>query len=562
MVVRKRIQGDDQGALRLFLALTAALFLFSGAGTGQAQEPDPTQTPSLEGSQTPVSVEEAEITETATPVETEASATLFPSEEAKLNIATTRVLIKISPNARLSNVMLRMKEYGRVIENTALGKLGVFILEVPENQLEEKISELRNLPGVGLVEPDYPVQALDTFPNDPNFLSQYALTAIHAPQGWDISTGSSSVTIAILDSGVDLNHLDLVGKISQGYDFVNGDNVPFDDYGHGTHVTGIAAALGNNGVGIAGVSWGARILPVKVLDSSGNGTFSNVAAGIIWATDQGAQVINMSLGGSGVSQILQDAVNYADGQGVLMIASSGNTNSNSVLFPAGFSQVMAVAATDASNQRASFSNYGTGIEIAAPGVNIISLWPGGTNTLSGTSMAAPHVSGLAAILFGYESNPASIRNYLKASALDIPPAGFDIYTGAGLIQMDAALALLAYNSKPNPGGEPAIPPVFISTPLWTLTPLATLTPASVTLTFTPQITVSVPPQPTDTPQKPNESTSTPELEAQGQKPAPDFGSPYFCVGILLILLGILLLLYHRNSRSRRRHSLEWYKLGV
>ena len=148
-----------------------------------------------------------------------------------------------------------------------------------------------------MVEPDYPVQALDTFPNDPSFASQYALTAIHAPQGWDISTGSSSVTIAILDSGVDLNHLDLAGKILQGYDFVNNDNVPFDDYGHGTHVAGIAAALGNNGLGIAGVSWGARILPVKILDASGNGSYSNVATGIIWATDQGAQIINMSLGG-------------------------------------------------------------------------------------------------------------------------------------------------------------------------------------------------------------------------------------------------------------------------
>ncbi len=550
MIAYKR-KSEKVHIRHLFFVLAIVLLLFSQVGNSQAQEPDPTQTLSLEASQTPVSVEATNITETATSVEAETTATPTP-EVSKLNIPVARVLIKISRNARLSNVMFRMKEYGRTIGNAELEKLGVFILEVPENQVEAKISELRNLSGVELVEPDYPVQALDTFPNDPSFPSQYALIAIHAPQGWDISTGSSSATIAILDSGVDINHLDLAGKIIQGYDFVNNDNVPFDDYGHGTHVTGIAAALGNNGLGIAGVSWGARILPVKVLDASGNGTFSNVAAGIIWATDQGAQIINMSLGGSGFSQILQDAVNYADSRGVLMIASSGNTNSNFVLYPARFSQVMAVAATDASNQRASFSNYGTQVEIAAPGVSIISLWPGGYNTLSGTSMAAPYVSGLAAILFGYESNATTIRNYLRTSALDIPPAGFDIYTGAGLIQMDAALALVASASEPNPGGQPTLPPIFISTPLWTLTPLATLTPVPATSISTPQITFSVSPQLTEIPQKTKDYISTPELEAQGHKPAPDFGSPYFCVGILLILFGILILWLYRNKRSNMR----------
>ncbi len=550
MITRKRFPGNTRGIFRILLILMVTPFLLSRVGISQAQESGPTQTLSPEANQTPVSVEETGMTETATPVETEASITSIPSEAAKLNTATTRVLIKISPNARLANVMFRMEEYGRVIENTELEKLGVFILEVPESQMEEKILELRNLSGVGLVEPDYPVQALDTFPNDPSFPSQYALTLIHAPQGWDISTGSSSVTIAILDSGVDLNHLDLAGKIVQGYDFVNSDNVPFDDYGHGTHVTGIAAALGNNGLGIAGVSWGARVLPVKVLDASGNGTFSNVATGIIWATDRGAQIINMSLGGSGFSQILQDAVTYADSHGVLMVAASGNTNSNFVLYPAHFSQVMAVAATDASNQRASFSNYGAQVEIAAPGVNIVSLWPGGYNTLSGTSMSAPYVSGLAAILFGYSNNADQIRNDIKNSALDIPPAGFDPYTGAGLIQMDAALALVAHHANPTPGEPTVFSPVFISTPLSTLTPLATLTPVPATSTLTPQITFSASPQLTDTPQK--VEAATPELEAQAQKSVPNFGSPYFCTGSLLILLGILILLYYRNSRSRRR----------
>ena len=144
MIVRKRIRGNAQGALRLFLILTVALLLFSGAGISQAQEPDPTQTPSPEASQTPVSVEETEITETASPVETETDVPSISSKDEDLNVPTARILIKISHNAHLTNVMSRMEEYGRVIENKELGKLGVFILEVPENQVEEKISELRN----------------------------------------------------------------------------------------------------------------------------------------------------------------------------------------------------------------------------------------------------------------------------------------------------------------------------------------------------------------------------------------------------------------------------------
>ena len=121
----------------------------------------------------------------------------------------------------------------------------------------------------------------DTIPSDPNWSLQYGLVNIRAPQGWDYSTGSAAVTIAIIDSGVDLSHADLAAKIVPGYDFVNGDSIPQDDNGHGTHVAGIAAASGNNGIGVAGVSWGARIMPVKVLNAGGNGSFADVAAGII-----------------------------------------------------------------------------------------------------------------------------------------------------------------------------------------------------------------------------------------------------------------------------------------
>ena len=537
----------------LYLCLSLIIALFLPAQTGYAQQQISTETPSATAS--PVSVGNVDITGTAAPVETEAGATSSAPESQPES--TRRIMVRISANARLENVMARMEAFGHVTENSELAKLGVFIMDVSDGNFDEMLVELRNVSGVGYVEPDYPVQAIDTIPNDPSFPSQYGLASIRAPQGWDLSTGSPAVTIAILDSGVDLGHLELAGKIVQGYDFVNNDNVPQDDYGHGTHVSGIAAALGNNGLGIAGVSWGSRILPLKVLNSTGGGSFSNVAAALVWATDHGAQVANMSLGGTTYSQVMQDAVSYAAVNGVLMVGASGNAGTNSVLYPAHFPEVMAVAATDMGNQYASFSNYGAEIDVAAPGASILSLWPGGYSTQSGTSMAAPYVSGLAAILFGFGNTAASVRNQIEATTLDISPPGWDMYTGAGLIQMDAAIQL-AISLTPQstssiipaqPGGQVQF---FSSlTPLLTQTPFLTFTavPVSGTISTTPDA-------PTLTPSElPVETytalaTVTPEISAQERKL--DFRSPYLYCGMILLLLGLLTLILLARNRSNRR----------
>jgi hypothetical protein len=401
------------------------------------------------------------------------------------------------------------------------------------------------------------VQALETIPNDPSFATQYALTAIHAPQGWDISTGSDAVTIAVLDSGVDLSHPDLAGKIVQGYDFVSNDNNPQDDYGHGTHVAGIAAASSNNGLGIAGASWGANIMPVKVLNSTGTGSFISVASGVVWATDHGAQVINMSLGGVNFSQTMEDAITYAASRGVFMAAASGNSNANIVLYPARSSQVMAVAATDANNQRASFSNYGPEVEIAAPGDAILSLWPGGGyNTISGTSMAAPYVSGLAAILFGYENDAVLIRTQLKESALDLAPTGFDTYTGAGLIQMDTALRMviptatmdISVQQQPAPGFQP---PALKPLPVWTQTPLATFTAAAVVSAAPSLPVVSSSPHIISSP----EIENSPVAEVEALDRTQGFASPLLCMGISFILIGLFILYFERKHlQERDRHA--------
>ena len=537
----------------LLVSVTTALFL--PAQAGYAQQQTSTETPSV--TESPVG--NVDITETVTPVETEAG---VPSTVPESNPESTRrILVRISSNARLVNVMARMEAFGSVTENSELAKLGVFIMDVPDGNFDEKLVELRNISGVGYVEPDYPVQAVDTIPNDPSFPSQYGLTTIRAPQGWDLSTGSPAVTIAILDSGIDLGHLELAGKIVQGHDFVNNDNIPQDDYGHGTHVAGIAAAWGNNGLGIAGVSWGARILPLKVLNSTGGGSFSNVAAALVWATDHGAQVINMSFGGSSYSQIMQDAVTYAAGNGVLMVAASGNAGMNFVLYPARFSEVIAVGATDVSNQYASFSNYGAEIDVAAPGASILSLWLGGYSTQSGTSMAAPYVSGLAAVLFGYGNSAASVRNQIETTALDISPPGADIYTGAGLIQMDAAIRLAipptpqaTSSGIPNQPAQPGGQVQFFAslTPIWTQTLLPTITAVPITGTLSatpamPAITPSELPAQVAT----QFGTVTPELSSQRREL--DFRSPYFYCGVILLLLGILILILLARNRSSRRY---------
>jgi subtilisin family serine protease len=512
----------------------------------------------VESSETPVNT--ATINATETPLPTETTTQVPPTIE---DVSTTRLLVRIARHARLENVMGQMSEYGKVRENDELGTLGILVIDVPTNRRDEKMSELENVSGVAWVEPDYPIQALETIPNDPSFPDQYALSAIHASQGWDISTGSSAITIAILDSGIDLTHPDLVNKLVPGFNTIDSNKPPQDDYGHGTHVAGIAAASTNNAIGIAGVSWGARLMPVKVLNSSGGGTFSNVAAGIVWATDHGAQIINMSLGGSSYSQTLQAAVAYSANHGVLLIAASGNSNSNSVLYPARFPQVMAVAATDGSNQRAAFSNYGPEIEIAAPGALILSTSPGGVYSLqSGTSMATPYVSGLAAVLFGYENNASLVREHLKQSALDIPPAGFDIYTGAGLIQMDAALRLILPTPTVLPTlivpttavqGPIFVPPVFSApTVMGTQTAFATVSAVPATSVTSVPSTSSATQIPVESstanPSQEIDTETTPEIEALGNRY--DFWSPLFCGGILCILLGMIILFSIRKRHVR------------
>jgi len=249
---------------------------------------------------------------------------------------------------------------------------------------------------VAQTEPDYYVIALET--NDPYYGQQWALPVIQVPQAWaTLTPDTTPMAVAVIDSGICADHPDLQGRILPGWDFVEDDAIPQDASGHGCAVAGIIAATSNNGIGMAGIAPHARIMPLRVLDAQGLGTYSDVAAAIVYAVDNGAKIINLSLGGSFPSTVLEDAVNYAVSHNVLVIAAAGNTGGN-VLYPAVYSGTIAVAAVDQNLQRSSFSSYGPEVDLLAPGRDILTLSPsGGYTMLSGTSFAAPQVTGVAAL---------------------------------------------------------------------------------------------------------------------------------------------------------------------
>ncbi|QYR20121.1 S8 family peptidase [Paenibacillus sp. sptzw28] len=298
------------------------------------------------------------------------------------------------------------------------------------------------------VEPHYLYMTNDVTPIIPNdaLYSQYQwnLPSIETEKGWNLTKGSDKVLIAVLDTGVQADHPDLKGKLEKGTNIMTEGDAPDDDVGHGTHVAGIIAASVNNGEGVAGLSWYNKILPVKVLDSSGAGSTYSVAQGIIWATDHGAKVINMSLGNYAQAEFLHDAIRYAYDRGVVLVAASGNDNTDRPGYPAAYPEVFAVASTDADGSRSSFSNYGDYIDVAAPGASIASTYPGSQYAaLSGTSMASPHVAALAGLIRSINPDLTNVEvmDIMRKSARDLGAAGKDNNFGYGQIDIVKALEM-------------------------------------------------------------------------------------------------------------------------
>lgn len=298
----------------------------------------------------------------------------------------------------------------------------------------------------------------------------------------------AGVKVAIIDTGMDTDHPDLAANYAGGYDFVNIDSVPEDDNGHGTHVAGTIAAV-DNGSGLVGVAPKASLYILKVLNASGSGTYGDIAKAIEWATGLNGgtkvDIISMSLGGSSDNSVLRNAVDNAANNGVLVVAAAGNNGptTNTISYPGAYTNAFAVAATDSNNNVASFSTRGSYVDIAAPGVSINSTWlNGGTNTISGTSMATPHVSGLAALIKSSDPslNASQIRGKIQTTAIDLGTPGLDSSYGYGLINAVAAVGTTGPDETP--------PTVTARTPAVNATNVATNT--TVTATFSEPINTS------------------------------------------------------------------------
>jgi subtilisin family serine protease len=312
---------------------------------------------------------------------------------------------------------------------------------------KQLLRHFKNKKEIEFAEPHYIYvtneEQVELIPNDELFSDyQWNLPIIHTLEGWKVSRGSEDVIVAVIDTGVDLQHSDLQGHLTEGYNVVNDTGSPADDVGHGTHVAGVIAALVNNQEGIAGMSWHNKIMPVKVLDNTGAGSTYDVARGIIWAVDHGAKVINLSLGNYAEAEFLHDAIRYAYERDVVLVAATGNDNTSDPGYPAAYPEVLAVSATDAAQERAFFSNYGEYIDVVAPGVNIASTYPGNQYAaLSGTSMASPHVAALAAMIRSVNPQLSSqeVTDIIRKTASDMGPQGKDDYFGYGQINVQKAL---------------------------------------------------------------------------------------------------------------------------
>ncbi len=306
-----------------------------------------------------------------------------------------QVIITFDPDASAEERAAYIQSIGGTISKN-MPMLDTVVVSVP---IGTDVNTLPTSPVVLTSEADYYVVAQQEAVNDPRYAEQWALPMINAPSAW-AELPNTPVIVAVIDSGLCAEHADLQGRILAGYDFVEGDDVPQDAFGHGCGVAGIIAANTNNEIGIAGIAPNAQIMPLRVLNAQGIGTYSDVASAILYAADHDAQIINLSLGGTQSSDLLENAVNYAVSHGVLIVAAAGNT-SNRVLYPAAYEPVIAVGSIDRSMQTSSFSPTSQ-IDLYAPGRDILTTQTDGSYALmTGTSFAAPQVAGIAALEIAY-----------------------------------------------------------------------------------------------------------------------------------------------------------------
>ena len=320
------------------------------------------------------------------------------------------------------------------------------LAEARERALQSKLDDLRDDPGVAVADYNY-IRTASFLPDDPQFGGQWGLKKTAFPRAWNHARGAGA-KIAIVDSGIYQNHPD-IGKISAQKDYVGDDAVANDLYGHGTHVAGIAAALTDNGRGVAGGCPRCGLLVARVLDANGNGTDADVIDSIGWSMRHGADVINLSFGRGKKSGVLERKINraYAKGNGAVIVAAAGNEGltrqPTQPQYPAAFRKVIAVSATNENDRLASFSSRGSWVDLAAPGTGVLStraaIEGGGYSEESGTSESAPFVSALAGLLASEGKKAGAIRKRMQDTAADLGPAGDDPRFGHGRIDTNKAV---------------------------------------------------------------------------------------------------------------------------
>jgi len=333
------------------------------------------------------------------------------------------------------------KNGGKITNTISMDDSKTVIINVPAQTTNFLTGQARASGVTRFVEPNIQFK-IDSTPNDPLWSYQWGPQMIKADYAWNTNTGSDTVLVAVVDTGIDYTHPDLMANyVPLGYDWVNNHTAPMDDHGHGTHCAGIIAATLNNNIGIAGIAQ-VKVMAEKALNATGYGTSTDLANAIIHATDQGAKIISNSWGSNVSSSVIQDAITYATTKGVLVLASAGNSGINTPQYPGAYDEVICVTATDHNDQLAEFSTYGDWVDVAAPGVEIASTYPNNSYAFrSGTSMACPHAAGTAALIWSQYPNMTAdlVRYQLERTSDDLGPTGFDGFYGHGRINAKKAV---------------------------------------------------------------------------------------------------------------------------
>jgi len=371
---------------------------------------------------------------------------IYHNQKDRSHFVEHEVVVRFSPRPEPEKIQAMLKKADAKIKRDYGNSM---IIKSNSHSTQQLMKMFAEHPDSIYAEPNY-LLLPNRRPNDVFYTRyQWNLPMIDMERSWEQSTGSKNVIVAVVDTGIDLDHPEFQGRLTDGYNVIEDTNNPMDDNGHGTHVAGVIAARSNNGDGIAGMTWNSKLMPIKAIGADGSGTAFDIAQGIRWATDHGADVINLSVGNYTSSAALQDACRYAYEKNVVLVAATGNDATDQPGYPAAYKEVFGVSAIDHNRQRADFSNFGDYVDVVAPGVDIPSTYIySDYAALSGTSMACPHVAALAALIRSVNPrlSPDDVMKIMRKSAIDLGDQGKDTLYGYGMINVNAALTQAKTNA--------------------------------------------------------------------------------------------------------------------